>query len=606
MRFVNYTLLAVISFLFLASCDKKNVDEIREEASKVFPYRKDKWFTNKDDLIDPYRGLSREDYREVIAPEKLSMKPLSENKIIEPSQLTDLLEEPEENNVIRDKLVSISVNEDIPLKEVLVELARKAEIDVEIDKDIDGSIIFIAKERPFTEVIKRIANMAALRYEIEDGVLKIERDQPLIQTYIFNILDITRNSESNVTTSFSVGSEGGEGGATASITSGSSSSLDTKSGDGDVWSDVEAAVTAIIANYENDGGENDAVSQILSVNKSSGIISVLANQRQHREIKEVLDTLHMSITSQVLIEAKVLEVTLDDEYSSGINWSVLADNVFSTSKFGTAASDILSGTVSTSSLAAANANIVTPTGDSDLFKFSVLPTNIFGNDNTSLEASVELLETFGVTRSLSNPRISAMNNQYAVLNFTENDVYFEVTLEEEEKDTGAGQDNNITVDSEIRTIPIGVVLALQPSIDLKRKEITMSIRPTLTRSNSSVSDPGVSIIAQRLNINTDGLNSDIPVVEVREIDTVLRVQDGEIIMIGGLLEERANNIDSGIPGISKIPYVGNAFKKVTKDTAMVETVIFLKARIIPGRGVTVEDEEFYKKFTSGRHKFFVD
>ena len=142
--------------------------------------------------------------------------------------------------------------------------------------------------------------------------------------------------------------------------------------------------------------------------------------------------------------------------------------------------------------------------------------------------------------------------------------------------------------------------------NVKRNEITMNIRPTLTRVSSRVSDPGVEIFAARNNISTDNLNSQIPVVEVRELDTVMRVKNGEIMVIGGLLEERTANTDTGVPGASRIPYLGNIFKSVTKGTELIETVIFIKATIVPGQGVSVEDKEFYKKFNEGRALFNID
>ena len=70
------------------------------------------------------------------------------------------------------------------------------------------------------------------------------------------------------------------------------------------------------------------------------------------------------------------------------------------------------------------------------------------------------------------------------------------------------------------------------------------------------------------------------------------------MVIGGLMEERVVNDDTGVPGVSRVPLLGNAFKKVNKVTRTVETVIFIKATIIPGQGVSVDDQEFYNKFTS--------
>lgn len=598
------TLLTISILLSTSACTKEesSYDKLKNKETKDYPQRKDGWFKNKEDKIDPYGDLSREDY--------MSIAESSEKKldIVSPKlklpDVSNLLKGPDDIELENDRLVSVSVNEDVPLKEVLVELARKAEVDVEIDKNISGGIVFIAHEKPFSEVIKRICEMADLIYTFDDGVLKITKDNSFVTTYKFNILDITRTSASSVNANVQVGGGGGSSGgtSTATITSGSTSQLDMKSGDGDMWKTIETGVQMIIDTYALEklsveqqqqktqaGGAGIKDSAILSSNRNAGILTVLANTKQHRAIKEYLDGVHISLTSQVLIEAKVMEVSLNDEYTSGINWKILTegDGINVGTNFGATAA----------SISAVTANS---------FKFSVLPQELFGNAGNTLDASVELLQKFGVTRSLSNPRISAMNNQYAVLNFSENIVYFEVSLDDQQSTSGtAGVDNrNVSVSSEIKTVPIGIILSLQPSIDLQRDEITMHIRPTLTRVTDSVEDPAIAIIADRLDTDIDALNSAIPVVEVRELDTVLRARSGDIMVIGGLLQEKVINEDLGVPGLSSIPYLGNAFKKVSKDTQLVETVIFIKSTIVPGQGVSVEDKEFYKKYTKGRHPFF--
>lgn len=598
MRF-SFKRLFVISLLFLAmGCEEySSIDELRRNNRPEDHKRKDNWFVNEEDKVDPYNNLERKDYMDI--GQSRREEDFSSRNLSSPG-LQDLIEVPEEESLIDDRLVSISVNENVPVKDVLVELGRRAEIDMEIDKDIEGSIIFIAKDKPFSKVIKRISSIAGLRYSFDDGVLKVEKDKPYIASYKFNLLDLTRNSSSSVNSTLSVGGSSGDGG-TATVQSGSSSQLDIKSGDGDIWKIVEKGIETILDKYGKtkikNSPEEDAEeveSALLSSNKNAGLVSVLATERQHQAIKQYLDGVHISLTSQVLIEAKVLEVTLDDAYSSGIDWSLITDGTNSGS-FGIGAN------FGGSALSVSNDSLGLTNG----FKFGVLPSEIFGHNNSSVSAAVDLLETFGVTRSLSNPRISTMNNQFAVLNFSQNEVYFDVTLEKEEQDgtQTTGEETTITVESEIKTVPIGVVLTLQPSIDLDRDEITMSVRPTLTRVTNRVSNPGVTIIAQDLGIDTSALNAEIPVVEVRELDTVLRSKSGEIMVIGGLLEERTINTDTGVPGLSRIPYLGNAFKQVEKDTEMVETVIFMKASIIPGQGVSVEDEDFYKKFNQARSQF---
>lgn len=602
-------LCAVVCF----SCQPpKTFDEINAENIKNLPKRSDTWFKkhvgklNDFDKIDPYGNLSRDDYMS-IAGKQPNSRMVTKRNIVNPElqvpDLTDLTQQDKMNEMVSDKTVSISVNEDIPLKEVLIELARRAEVDVEIDKDISGSVIFIAKDKPFSEVIDRLAKIAHLTYTFKDGVLKIAKDKPVIRTYRFSMLDIKRESSSSVNSSISVG--GGEGGAgSTTVTSGSQSQLSIQSGEGDIWKSIEDGISEIAKRYSDptevkEDSKSSAAegngSSILSLNKKAGLLTVLATERQQRAIKEYLDNLHMSLTSQVLIESKVVEVSLNDQYSSGIDWNVIptsgqiTDGIYLGSSLGGG------GTVAS--------NAITKAGE-NAFKFSILPTDLFGT-NYSLDASVALLQKFGVTRSLANPRLSTMNNQYAILNFSKNYVYFDVQLQQQSTQTTGS--TTITpppsITSEVKTVPVGVVLGLQPSIDLERNEISMSVRPTLTRVRETVKNPGTAIIAKQVGVDITGLNSDVPIVETRELDTVFRVKSGQIMVIGGLLEERSENNDTGLPGFSEIPYVGNVFKKTAKSTETVETVIFMKASIVPGQGVSVEDENYYNKFNSTHRPF---
>jgi MSHA biogenesis protein MshL len=612
-------LLLIISFsCLISSCELPKNEEIeakKEDGYKSLPKREDSWFRNPRDRIDPYGDLNREDYSDLAKRDGSyfnSGKPVGPK--IRMPDVTDLLSEPESQKIANDKLVSISVNENVPLKDVIIELARRAEVDVEIDKNIDGGIIFVAKDKPFSQVIDRIANMAGLNYSFDDGILKISKDTPVIKNYKFNILDLTRNSSSSVTTSFTVGSSAGGSSSSSdsssssgsaaggAISGGSTASLNSQSGDGDIWTNITAGVTQILSMYISDDSSaaqpadgsapatNANRSGIISVNKNAGMVTILATNRQHKAVKEYLDRIHIELTSQVLIEAKVVEVTLNDEYNSGINWNLFLNG-----------GDVgIGGGFGATGVGATIADI----GTDDGFIASALPFDLFGDNNTTLDGAIELLQTFGTTRSLSNPRISALNNQFAVLNFSKNEVYFLISESETTTTSSGGSTTSGGVETEVQTVPIGVVLAIQPSIDLQKKEILMNVRPTLTRVTDRISDPGADIIASNNGLDPDTFNSQIPVVDTRELDTTLRVKNGEIMVIGGLLEEASNNTDTGLPGASGLPFIGNAFKGVSKLTTNVETVIFIKATIVPGRGVSVEDEEFYKKFTTGRTKFF--
>ena len=633
------------------------------------------------DVIDPTTGMSRDDYREQLSPPTPALR---NDKYNEPAipNVSQLLIDPAPPTIGKDKLITLNVTEDIPLKEVLVELARRADIDIELDPNIRGGIIFRAKDKPFSEVIDRICELTGLRYSVENGVLKVERDFPYVENYQVDFLNLLRSNKGgvNITTQVLSGggaSGGSSGGASGDgLSSGSQSALKTEY-EGDLWKSVEENIKNILNLYgttspgisedsltrspsddglgevlgervrtaanaalpaptaagaaarpgaatgaaatprpgaavgtaarvpgaagtnantaaavQADSGQGEIIptgSSLLSVNKQAGVISVLANQRQHREIKKYLAQINRQQSAQVLIEAKVVEVTLDEQHRNGIDWSLAVKKL-------SGLPDFSLGTKFPATPLSSDA------GTSDNFFTFTLPNQeVLGIKGLNLDGFIQFAESFGVTRTLSSPRINAINNQQAVLTFAQNFVYFVLDVQEQNSTSttaGTGQ-NTLNINSTPRTVPLGVILTLQPSINLDTNEVTMNVRPTLSRMKGSAADPAVALIGARNN--APNISSLIPIVEVRELDSILKIKSGQVMVIGGLMEERVDNRDTGLPYLSKMPFTGNLFKTSSKNTEVVETVIFIKATIVPGYGVDPADKSLYRKFTNDRH-----
>ena len=211
---------------------------------------------------------------------------------------------------------------------------------------------------------------------------------------------------------------------------------------------------------------------------------------------------------------------------------------------------------------------------------------------------MNFLERFGVTRTLQNPRTIALNNQQSVLTFVTNHKYFTVegkktTETKEGKDTAG-----TSITSTLHSLPIGVILVFQPSIDLEKDEILINLRPTISSiSGNSISDPAVQLLAATGTGNASNIKSEIPQVEVKELDTVFNIKSGGTIAIGGLIENSEENEDVGIPFISKLPFLGNLTKRVRKISSIREVVILVRATIIkPDHGLDKYDKDLYSKF----------
>ncbi|PCI56921.1 MAG: type II and III secretion system family protein [Alphaproteobacteria bacterium] len=522
-------------------------------------------------------------------------------------------------------LVSVSVNQTVPLKDILYELATQAEYDLELDPSIRGSIIFTARNKPFDLVIERICAMAGLRYKFEDSFLRIELDTPYIKNYKIDYLSFIRSNSGNVSTTVSVVS--GEGADTGSSYIASSESTS------DFWGELELNleqildgvstgglktkrdpritvaeknpnVGAVAPQQDGDGvtvqppevvlnveslpidddldtaDDEDGNGSAFSLNKQAGLISVLASERGHKDVEKYLTEIRRSITSQVLVEAKIFEVTLKDEYINGIQWQALTQNGRGVVRF-------LDGTPG-----ALLGAITTPGG-------SVAETSNFGIGyvGSDVGAFIEAISGFGTVRALASPRLTVMNNQSAVLNVATNRVFFEIDLNREtDDDTG---DVTLEIDTEIKTVPEGVLINVQPSINLEDRTISMFIRPTVTNIVNTVQDPSIALVGAGL------ITSVIPEVNVQEIDTVVRVNSGQPIVMGGLLQDRVVSKEESVPVLGEIPVFGNLFRTQDDLISKTELVIFLKATILDSPADTIHntDRDLYKAFSGDRRPF---
>jgi general secretion pathway protein D len=307
-------------------------------------------------------------------------------------------------------------------------------------------------------------------------------------------------------------------------------------------------------------------------------------------IRDFLSKIEKNTSSQVLIEAKVVEVALNDRYQSGINWTNFGGNSL---RFGGDLENIFP--------AASGQSAPTLT----LLKNDILQSGI------DLSASVKLLSEFGTTRALSSPRLHAINNQQAVLSFAENLVYFKVEITQTDAVLGTnGQvvtPAKVTIKSDEKRAPVGIILNLQPSINKDTDEVTLSVRPTLTRLVKFVADPGFQVVladviskypaGSSISNELRNVTSLVPQIETRELDSIMKIKSGQTLVIGGLLEDKVINNDSGVPGVSEVPWVGNLFKSVDKQNTKKELVIFIRATIIGTNGSADQaDKALYEKF----------
>lgn len=181
------------------------------------------------------------------------------------------------------------------------------------------------------------------------------------------------------------------------------------------------------------------------------------------------------------------------------------------------------------------------------------------------------------------------------MNVATNRVFFEIDIDRTEGTDGQG--DTIEIDSEIRNVPEGVLVNVIPSINLDEGTISMSLRPTITRVVNEQQDPAVQFVSS-------DIVSSIPELNVQEIDSVIKVNSGQAIVLGGLLQDRTETSTEGVPVMGELPVVGNLFKKRGDSIQKTELVILLKATIMEGgNNVHNTDKDLYRRFSEDRRPF---
>lgn len=522
-RFIKICSFILLS-VFLFSCNQKKE-------------------TIEGSIIDSDNNMSRKEFTDFMNGKKSGKS--NENTLelsnkTTPPNISKLLVAPPPPPMGNGNLISFSVTEEVPIKDVLVELGRIADLDIEVDPDIQGGIILKVSNKPLDVIVKRIADLAGLKYTYTNNILRFEKDLPYTETYNVDFLI-----------------------------------------DNDVWGTMESALNEIISlnapknvntQVYTDNQPQQQFTQSknanvdsykIIINKPSSMVTVYANEKTQKAVKRYIEHVKVNYASQVLIEAKVVEVALNDDYQAGIDWSVMGKD----------------GGIS-SGFADNNGTIRTVVGG--------LNGQLFKGD---LTAAINALQTFGMTKTISSPRVHAINNQKADLKFISKLIYFSLEKDEEENTNSSTTTKSTTYTSTKQEEEVGVVLSITPSINLDKNEITLKVLPELKVKVGEVEDP------------TNPLNK-VPVIQSRSVETSLKIKSGNILVIGGLMSEDTINTQSGVPFLSSIPWLGHLFKSTSKTKEVRETVIFIKATIIKPNGeIENYDKELYKKFGRDRSNY---
>jgi len=493
-----------------------------------------------------------------------------------------------ENEVINPlKIKKISINvRNAPLRDVLFVIAKDAGLNLIFDKDVDPElpITLIIRDVTLQDALDSVISSTDYFYKIERNMLKISAADtrifhlniiPLHQTYSTEVGgDILGGVTGQLTTN------GGTGGTTSTELKGNISKTE-KSDDSayNFWDSIEKALLSILGvQTQTQTRTQPPLPQSIPaqpqpgqmlpprtvfqpvmpaqenfvINRLTGTIMVTATKKNMHKVEQYLNTLKNVMGRQVLIEAKVIEVSLNDSLRYGIDWTFLAEGVTRTVPW-----SIGGGTHDFTSVIPAN----TPFSDINL---SITTGNI-----RDLSLIIKALSQFGDVRTLSNPRISIMNGQTSLLTVGRN---FSFISKAESNVTTSGTGSPIvTYTVETSNLLSGLIIGIVPYIDDKG-EISLTITPVISNllgiTEKTFGSAGAQTIIQ------------LPTVDLRELSTTVKVKDGELVIIGGLIKREENLTENKTPILGDIPILGNLFKSHDRVQTNTELVILLQPRII--------------------------
>jgi MSHA biogenesis protein MshL len=491
----------------------------------------------------------------------------------------------------RPETYSVVVS-NVKAQELLFALARDARLNIDIHPDVTGVITLNAIDQTLPQILSRISRQIDMRYEMDGANLVVMRDSPYLRIYKIDYVNLTRDarSTSNLSTQVAAGgggSGGGGGGSQNNSTSIINSQTVNKFWDTlvsnvkDLLQETDkilpaataapaaaqapaAAVAAAAAAGQppgappaqaaapaQSGGASFREAASVIANSEAGVLSIRATSRQHEKVQEFLDQVLANAKRQVLIEATVAEVQLNSDYQRGIDWSRLR-------------------TAGGNGFQFQQSSAGTPAGvTTGAFVFSL------ANTGANFLAAIRLLESFGDVRVLSSPKLSVLNNQTAVLKVVDNIVYFSVQA----STTSAANSPAVTTfNTTAQTVPVGLILTVVPQIS-DTDTISLNVRPSISRVLRFVPDPNPSLGA---------IQNLIPEIQTRELESVLRVQNAQIAVLGGLMEDRASNVEDGIPGVRNIPGIGQLLSQRRDQSTKTELVIFLRPTVI--RDASIEGD----------------
>ena len=452
-----------------------------------------------------------------------------------------------------ERLYSFSLR-DADIREVLMALSKQTSFNIVVDQDIQGRVTVDLKNVTMVEALDTLTELLDLGYKIKQNIIRVSK--PALEARIFSLQYVNLKRTGSSSTTAAIGTSGGLVTGTTPGTTGVTGTVGTVGTTGtvggttgstsvntstatDLWTDIETGLTKILS----PAGK-------MVVDKQSGNILVTDLPKFLDRVAGFLESVEGSVQRQVLIEARIIEVVLTGEYRLGLNWGAIVQ-----------------------AAALRGASTISPV-------FSASPTRILGQrlspavgdfqigvTSTDFAALLDVISRQGEVNVISSPKLATLNNQTAVIRAGTDEVFFETRVQETTSGVGALGQTQTTRTVTPRTVTIGVVLGITPQIG-PDGNVVLHIRPTVTEKKSEAKSPAGDVF---------------PVLDVREADMVVRAREGQVIIIGGLMQEKRTNSDNKVPILGDLPGIGRLFRSTEQEVRKTELVVLLSATVMVGK-----------------------